>query len=229
MVLRDERDKRKSKTSWHTGCARKNKVELWWRGTECNHDVVRRRLKKKLRRKNRMNIKKNTNTSIIVSVKEPIIKQKEKKQKEKKQEKTEVCSICYECTENLKYINCKRGGVQSINFGRYGECCKDKPICQVCIVKCNHNCPFCKEHSLGLLKNKYKKKKKSFAVRQVKRAFRKTHKKHMEERNRRRRIAALRPGEILYTPISHRENLYIPRYFLRYFRPNLVPAPVHLS
>ena len=64
-----------------------------------------------------------------------------------------------------KYVNCKRGGVQSINFGRYGECCKDKPICEECINKCFNKCPFCNCHPLHSLKNKFKQKKASFAVR----------------------------------------------------------------
>ena len=46
-----------------------------------------------------------------------------------------LCSICRESDKNLKYINCKRKGVQNINFGKYSECCKDKSVCQNCIGK----------------------------------------------------------------------------------------------
>jgi hypothetical protein len=178
MVLRDKRDKRTPKTTG-PDCTRKNKVGLWWRGTECNPAIARLHLKKKRRRKNRVNIKKNINKSIVVSVKETIIEQKEKVEKE-----TDVCSICYEVTENLKYINCKQGGVQSVNFGRYGECCKDKPICPNCQIKCGYNCPFCHSHTLYNWKKagRGSKKKEPFAIRhkkQIKKLF-----KHLKKKRK---------------------------------------------
>ena len=84
-----------------------------------------KRINKKYRKKNRMKTKKNTNKSITFPTKRKVIIQKKEFEEEK-----EVCSICCEETKNLKYINCKRGGIQNINFGKYGDCCKDKSICK---------------------------------------------------------------------------------------------------
>ena len=89
----------------------------------------------------------------------------------------EVCSICCEETRNLKYINCKKGGIQNVNFGRYGQCCKDKAICRECSSKCSNECPFCKGHSLRSLKNKFPQKKPSFVLRQERIRLKKAAKK----------------------------------------------------
>tara|TARA_Y100000022_G_scaffold33623_1_gene26862 strand:- start:3121 stop:3741 length:621 start_codon:yes stop_codon:yes gene_type:complete len=118
-----------------------------------------RRKSKTHRRKSRINTKKNIDIPVVFTGKKESVIQEEKV------EKKEVCSICYESTKNLKYINCKRGGVQNVNFGKYGECCKDKPICGGCRSKCS-KCPFCKEHSLRPLKNRFPQKKPTFAVKQ---------------------------------------------------------------
>jgi hypothetical protein len=118
-----------------------------------------RRKSKTHRRKSRINTKKNIDIPVVFTEKKESAIQEEKVEKDK-----DVCSICCESTKNLKYINCKRGGVQSVNFGKYGECCKDKPICGVCRSKCSE-CPFCKEHSLRSLKNRFPQKKPTFAVR----------------------------------------------------------------
>ena len=81
----------------------------------------------------------------------------------------DVCVICCESTENLQYINCKKGGIQNINFGKYKQCCRDKPICNKCKIKCYSKCPFCQKHKLKDIKTKrYPKKKSSFIERQKK-------------------------------------------------------------
>ena len=119
-----------------------------------------KRIKQNFKKRKRIKSKKNTNKSITLPAKKKVIIQN----KEFKEEK-DVCSICCEETHNLKYVNCKLGGVQNVNFGKYGECCKDKPICGGCRSKCS-KCPFCKEHSLRPLKNKFPQKKPTFAVKQ---------------------------------------------------------------
>ena len=146
MVLRDERDKLTSKRIL---CRGKTRADAKWA----------RRKSKIHRRKLRIKTKKNIDIPVVFK------RKKECVMEEEMVEKKEVCSICYESTKNLKYINCKRGGVQSVNFGKYGECCKDKPICGGCRSKCS-KCPFCKEHSLRSLKNRFPQKKPTFAVRQ---------------------------------------------------------------
>lgn len=122
-----------------------------------------KRIKQNFNKKNRIKTKKNISNYIAFPRKSPIIQKKEIEVEK------DVCSICCEETRNLKYINCKRGGVQNINFGKYGDCCKDKAICKNCAVKCNYQCPFCKGHSLHCIKNKFKQKKASFAVKESRR------------------------------------------------------------
>jgi len=79
----------------------------------------------------------------------------------------DVCVICCKSTKNLQYINCKKGGIQNFCFGKYEECCKDKPICNKCKIRCYSKCPFCTDHNLKDLKTKrYPKKKPSFIERQ---------------------------------------------------------------
>tara|TARA_B100001142_G_C14148034_1_gene583364 strand:- start:359 stop:832 length:474 start_codon:yes stop_codon:yes gene_type:complete len=149
MVLRDVRD---TKTQKSTIQRLKTRADAKWA----------KRKSKKHRKKNRLTITKNTNKSIVFLEKKDVI------QKEEIEEK-EVCSICCEERKKLKYINCKRGGLQNINFGRYGDCCKDKSICKNCTVKCDYYCPFCKVHSLRSLKNRFKQKKACFAVKEERR------------------------------------------------------------
>lgn len=148
MVLRDERDKLTSKRML---CRVKTRADAKWA----------RRKSKIHRRKFRIKTKKNIDKPVVFTGKKEMVVQEEKVEKDK-----EVCSICCEETRNLKYVNCKRGGIQSVNFGKFGQCCKDKPICRDCRSKCAHKCPFCKGHSLCSLKNKFPQKKPSFSVRQ---------------------------------------------------------------
>ena len=148
MVLRDERDKLTSKRML---CRGKTRADAKWA----------RRKSKIHRRQSRIKTKKNIDKPVVFTGKKEMVVQEEKVEKDK-----EVCSICCEETRNLKYVNCKRGGIQSVKFGKYGQCCKDKPICRDCRSKCSSKCPFCKGHSLRSLKNKFPKKKPSFSVRQ---------------------------------------------------------------
>ena len=154
MVLRDARDIGKKQEG--PGQERWDKL-----ARECGFMYKNKRIRKILRKKKRVKTKKNMNMKDIV-----VIKSKQKHiKKEKIKRKKDVCSICFDSTENIKYINCKRGGTQSVNFGKYSKCCKDKPICDGCRIKCAI-CPFCKNHSLHPIKNRFPKKKPTFAVRQ---------------------------------------------------------------
>jgi len=146
MVLRDERDKLTSNRKIRT-C----KTRADAKRTKRDSNVARR--------KSRTTRKKNIGGSIVLSRKKKSIVQEDDVEIN-----MEVCSICCEATRNLKYVNCKRKCIQRVNFGKYGECCKDKPICNDCRVKCCNKCPFCKGHSLRSFKNKFPKKKPPFAV-----------------------------------------------------------------
>tara|TARA_B100000035_G_C20976578_1_gene543436 strand:- start:633 stop:1295 length:663 start_codon:yes stop_codon:yes gene_type:complete len=149
MVLRDVRDKMTAKRIL---CREKTRADAKWK----------RRKSKIHRRKSRKNTKKNIDKPVVFTGKKEMVVQEENKVEKSK----EVCSICCEEKRNIKYINCKRGGIQNVNFGRYGQCCKDKAICHDCMSKCSNKCPFCKGHSLRSLKNKFPQKKPSFALRQ---------------------------------------------------------------
>ena len=80
--------------------------------------------------------------------------------------KKDVCVICCESSSNLKYINCRRGGLQNVKFGRYGKCCEDKPICWGCRDRCRDKCPFCNGHKLFNIGIRMRKKKKPFIERE---------------------------------------------------------------
>lgn len=154
MVLRDERDMGKKQKK-----PRNEGYVMWDQlAGECGYRYKNKRIRKILRKKTRIKNKKNINNVIVFKSKQKHIK-KEKIKKEK-----DVCSICYESTKNIKYINCKRGGTQNINFGKY-NCCKDKSICGDCRIKCK-TCPFCKSHSLTSFKKRFPKKKLPFAIRE---------------------------------------------------------------
>ena len=168
MVLRDARDIGKKQQG--TGYERWDTLT-----SECGYRYKNKRIRKILRKKMRVKTKKNMNNVFVFNSKQKHIK-KEKNKREKN-----VCSICCESTENIKYINCKRGGTQSVNFGKYSECCKDKPICDDCRIKCL-TCPFCKNHSLHPIKNRFPKKKAPFAVRQEQKRLRKAAKEKKRKR-----------------------------------------------
>ena len=199
MVLRDNRDKLTSKRIL---CRGKTRADAKWA----------RRKSKTHRRKSRTKAKKNIDIPVVFTGKKESVIQ------EDTVEKKAVCSICYESTKNLKYINCKRGGVQSVNFGKYGECCKDKPICGGCRSKCS-KCPFCKEHSLRPLKNRFPQKKPTFAVRQERIRL----KKAAKEKKRRARLCVSvgrSPNYGFYAVSSEmnrrlrEENTYVPTVYI---------------
>ena len=200
MVLRDNRDKLTSKRIL---CRRKTRADAKWA----------RRKSKTQRRKSRTKTKKNIDRPVVFTRKEETVIQEEKVEKDK-----EVCSICCESTKNIKYINCKRGGVQSVNFGKYGECCKDKPICGDCRSKCT-NCPFCKEHSLRPLKNRFPQKKPTFAVRQERIRLKKASKE--KKRRARLRVSVRRSRNNGFYAVSsemnrrlREENTYAPTVYI---------------
>ena len=154
MVLRDVRDMGKQQRK------RQRRYEDYYVYEGC--EVANRKLHRKYSKKMRVRRKKNMSRVIVFESKQKHIK-KEKIKKEK-----DVCSICCDSTENIKYINCKRGGTQNVNFGKYNECCKDKPICDGCRIKCA-TCPFCKNHCLVSFKKTFPKKKVTYAVRNLQR------------------------------------------------------------
>ena len=101
-----------------------------------------------------------------------IVQIKNKKRKRSNEEKTtenqEKCSICYQSSDKITFINCKRGGVQIKNHGRSSACCKDKPICRTCRQKCMKSCPFCRNHKLHIIETvRYPKKKQPWAIREI--------------------------------------------------------------
>lgn len=199
MVLRDNRDKLTSKRIL---CRGKTRADAKWA----------RRKSKTHRRKSRIKTKKNIDIPVVFTGKKESVIQEEKV------EKKEACSICYESTKNLKYINCRRGGVQSVNFGKYGECCKDKPICGSCRSKCS-KCPFCKEHSLRPLKNRFPQKKPTFAVRQERIRLKKAAKE--KKRRARLRVSVRRSRNNGFYAVSsemnrrlREENTYAPTVYI---------------
>jgi len=81
------------------------------------------------------------------------------------------CCICYESSEKIKFINCKKGGIQDNIFGKYVFCCKDKAICPNCRSRCRESCPFCRNHTLYNLKtHSFPQKKAPWKEREIKRA-----------------------------------------------------------
>lgn len=167
MVLRDVRD-----------TTRRVRLDRRARTGKRGDAKWAKRIKKNFKKKNRIKTKKNKNNSVTFPAKRKVIIQKKEIEVEK-----DVCSICCESTKNIKYINCKRGGTQSMHFGRYSECCKDKPICSDCRIKCL-TCPFCKNHSLAPFKKRFPKKKAPFALRQEQIRLRKVAKEKKRKRKR---------------------------------------------
>lgn len=108
----------------------------------------------------------------------------------------DICSICCNCSDNIYYINCKKKCIQNVNFGKYRQCCKDKTICKLCLVKCRDKCPFCMNHRLYPLKRVFKKKKPPFAIRMI----RLKAKKLKKEREKKKRIEKDRHLNRNYNP-----------------------------
>ena len=148
--------------------------------SECGYRYKNKRIRKILSKNTRVKIK-NINNVIVFE-----LKRSHNKKEKIKQEKKVLCSICYESDKNLKYINCKRKGVQNINFEKYSECCKDKAICQNCIEKCFKSCPFCKGHKLTTYaKNRFPEKKPPPVIRQERLRLKKLKKERKESRKKR--------------------------------------------
>ena len=79
-----------------------------------------------------------------------------------------TCCICYQSSDKITFINCKKGGVQFKNYGRGSTSCKDKPICLECRQKCIKSCPFCRNHKLNIIETpRYPKKKRPWAFREI--------------------------------------------------------------
>jgi hypothetical protein len=129
-------------------------VRRWRKANKLNHRTCSK--------KARVVTQKNTNQHIIYNPNSTDGEKNDMKGKD-------VCVICCESAPNLKYINCKRGGLQNVKFGRYGKCCEDKPICLKCRERCREKCPFCNEHKLYNIANRttrWCKKKKPFVERE---------------------------------------------------------------
>lgn len=102
-------------------------------------------------------------------------KRHQEKEKPKNKEK---CCICYQSSDKITFINCKKGGVQFKNHGRGSACCKDKPICLECRQKCIKSCPFCRNHKLHIIETaRYPKKKQPWIIRKMERQIKKKKKK----------------------------------------------------
>ena len=120
------------------------------------------------------------------------IVQTKNKNEEKTTENQEKCCICYESSDEITFINCKKGCVQR-KSGRSSGCCKDKPICCACRQKCIKSCPYCRNHKLRILvfdtpKNvRYPKKKQPWAIREILR-YEKIRKKKKKEKREKEKI-----------------------------------------
>ena len=111
------------------------------------------------------------NTKNTPSVKKTTPKKGKPKNKAK-------CCICYQSSDKITFINCKKGGVQFKNHGRGSACCKDKPICVECRQKCIKSCPFCRNHKLHIIETaRYPKKKQPWVIREMERQIKKRKKK----------------------------------------------------
>ena len=98
--------------------------------------------------------------------------------------KKERCINCSNLIQNidLNYINCK---LKCVRIHRYGKMYKyNKPICISCCESLkNKSCPICKGSCFSeKIKKRFKKKKKSFAERQLIRNY----KNNLEDRKKRR-------------------------------------------
>ena len=94
------------------------------------------------------------------------------------QEKIKCC-ICYESSEHIKFINCKKGGIQKFAT----SCCADKPICITCRDKCRKSCPFCRSHKIyNIKKERYPNKKAPWKERMVKILLKKEKKKKLKSK-----------------------------------------------
>ena len=129
------------------------------------------------------------------------------------QEKTKSqtqCCICYQSSDKITFINCKKGGVQFKNQGRGSACSKDKPICLECRQKCVKSCPFCRNHKLHIIETeRYPKKKQPWVIRELERQLKKKKKKEKQNKLLSIRLEWIRnsrPRNILSIP--REENIF---------------------
>jgi hypothetical protein len=116
-----------------------------------------------------------------------------------KKETCDKCVICCEKKENIKYINCKRGGLQKVNFGKFGSCCKDKPICMECRERCRDKCPFCRKHKLYNIKTiRFNKCKEVYSER-IKKINKKKEKKRKKAEKLKKKLEKERKIQYLAT------------------------------
>jgi len=118
----------------------------------------------------------------------------QKKNKQNTPTETETkCCICYEETKNLKFINCKKGGIQDNIFGKYVFCCKDKAICPDCRSRCRKSCPFCRNHTLYNIKtHRFPQKKKPWKTREIERLKKISRKLDVQLKEERLRIERIK-------------------------------------
>lgn len=117
-----------------------------------------------------------------------IDKNQPKLKEPKKNTTCETCVICCEKKKNIKYINCKRGGLQKVNFGKFGSCCKDKPICWECRDRCREECPFCRKHKLYNIKSVRFNKCKEVYSERIKKIKKKKEKKRKKAEKLKKKI-----------------------------------------
>ena len=93
-----------------------------------------------------------------------------------------MCCICYEFADDIKYINCKKGGIQDEipPFGKTNIACRDKTICYKCREICRNKCPYCNSHRLYKVINPFPKKKMGF-IERLKKIEKKRRKKFNKE------------------------------------------------
>lgn len=82
-------------------------------------------------------------------------------------DKINRCCICYQNSDDIMYINCKKKGIQDSipPFGKTNISCRDKTICYTCREKCRNKCPYCRNHKLYRVINPFPKKKMDFIKR----------------------------------------------------------------
>ena len=113
-----------------------------------------------------------------------------------KETETDVCSICFESSEKIMYINCKKGCIQENNSGRGSSGYKDKPICKNCLERCKNCCPYCRKKgkkncllNINIKTTRFPKKKEPWKIRELNRIINlaiKEHKKKKEKAEKER-------------------------------------------
>ena len=120
----------------------------------------------------------------------------------------ERCCLCNQFKENVKYINCKKKGIQNVS-GKYGmkEC--NKPVCIDC---CGVQCPFCTVHRMVHFKGKGPKRKKTFAEAEDLRQKKFAKEKLMVQIEEDRRIIKLKKERKQKFELLRKEQLWLAGY-----------------